>query len=273
MALLAMREAEVVASLLARNRLDKLLAQELGRTPKRLAAYGFKAFSQSDEDGIIQEIFCRIGTTSKCFIEIGCGDGLENNTHLLLLSGWTGLWVDGSPQSVAAARRYHAGAILRGSLTAHCCTITTENVDQTLSSLCRVEEVDLLSIDIDGNDYWIWSALSCVRPRVVVIEYNAALRPPLSLVQSYRSNAQWDHTNFFGAGLAALEKLAASKGYSLVGCNLAGVNAFFVRNDCLHETFSGPFTAHSQYMPPNYDLFAHTLRHAHPPGAGDYVNV
>ena len=87
-------------------------------------------------------------------------------------------------------------------------------------------EIDLLSIDIDYNDYWIWKAVTAVSPRVVVIEYNATLRPPMSLVVPYDPACMWDGTNYFGASLEALVRLGRDKGYRVVACNYTGVNAF-----------------------------------------------
>jgi len=266
-------QAEKVPSLLARRHVEMLRKREVARGPARLAGYGFKAFSQNDEDGILQEIFRRIGTTAKCFVEFGCGDGLENNTAYLLLSGWSGLWLDACPKRVKAVQRLYKYALEGQRLKIEQKMLTQENVNETLEHLCGTTEIDLLSIDIDGNDYWLWQALTRLAPRVVIIEYNATLRPPVSLVQPYRADAAYNGTNYFGSSLKALEKLGQSKGYSLVGCDLAGINSFFVRNDCLRDQFAAAFTAENYYMPPNYDLFTRYIASAHPAGAGEYVSV
>ena len=264
------RSGEMTASLLARARIEALKAEQLALGHDRLAGHGFKAYSEGDQDGILQEIFRRIGTTNRHFIEFGCGNGMENNTLYLLISGWSGVWMDGDPQNIQAARSFHASALERGALRAECRMITAENVCEQLSALCNSHEIDLLSIDIDGNDFWVWQALEGISPRVVVIEYNATLRPPIQVVQKYDPNARWNRTNYFGASLSALERLGTAKGYNLVGCSLANGDAFFVRQDLVLTKFVGPFTAENFFIPPNHALFA-PLREDAPPGVGEYV--
>jgi hypothetical protein len=265
------------SSILAQERIECLQRQERTRDPKRISGYGFKAYSQNDEDGILQEIFKRIGTTNRVFVEFGCGDGLENNSVYLLLSGWQGLWIDSSHKNVESARTLHMDAVQRGSLAVEEHFVTVETIDQVVRGRYS-GDIDVLSIDIDGNDYWIWQAIRCVQPRVLVIEYNATFRPPISIVQPYTPDTCWDGTNYFGASLSALEQLGCDKGYSLVGCNLTGVNAFFVRKDLRADWFCKPFSAENHYMPPNYRLFqllagisSPPLGSMHRPGAGRYV--
>lgn len=268
-AYLALQKNHYTAALLARAEIErlKLLHED------RLLAHGFQAFSQNDEDGMIQEIFRRIGAGSRTFIEIGCGEGLENNTLYLLLSGWSGMWIDADEGNVRSCESLHRQTIRDGSLKLLHRAVTVENVEETLSER---DEPDLMSVDIDGNDYWVWKALTSLRPRVLVIEYNATFRPPVNLVQRYEPGATWDGTNYYGASLAAVEDLGISKGYLLIGCDLSGNNAFFVREDCLADHFTGPFTSAAQYMPPRYDLFAlvkerqRFIWNVHPPGIGDY---
>lgn len=262
-----------MASLLARETIGRLRTEQLRLHPDQLLGNGFKAYSQNDEDGIIQEIFLRIGTTNRTFIEFGCGEGLENNTLYLLLLGWSGVWIDGNPKNIESVNRLHRGALDKNALRAESHMITAENIDDVLSELCEEKQIDLLSIDIDGNDYWVWSALQSINPRVVVVEYNATLRPPVDAVQAYRADTRWNETNYYGASLAALERLGTFKGYALVGCNLNGVNAFFVRQDCLNDRFAPPFTAAHHYMPPNFDLFILSKGETHPPGVGLYMTM
>lgn len=264
------RNGEMMASLLARARIEALKAEQMSLGNHRLAAHGFKAYSEGDQDGILQEIFRRISTTNRKFIEFGCGNGMENNTLNLLISGWSGVWIDSDPHNIQSVRSSHASAIEHGVLKAECQTVTAANVSQILLALCSSREIDLLSIDIDGNDFWVWQALEELSPRVVVIEYNATLRPPIQAVQKYDPRARWNRTNYFGASLSALERLGTAKGYKLVGCSLANGDAFFVRQDFIVDQFVGPFTAENFFLPPNHDLFA-PLREDAPPGVGEYV--
>lgn len=237
--------------------------------PKRLLRFGYKAYSESDEDGILAEIFKRIGTENRIFFEFGVGDGLANNTLNLLLSGWSGYWIDGSADFAAQIRNTFRDRIASGQLKLLNEFITTDSINDQIRKLEMPASIDLLSIDIDGNDYWIWEAIEAVSPRVVVIEYNATLRPPISVVMRYAADNQWNGTNYFGASLKAMEKLGARKGYSLVGCNYTGVNAFFVRQDLLGDKFHEPFTAETHYEPARYLK----LKAGHPAGAGPYLDV
>lgn len=220
--------------------------------PRCLIRHGYRCFSQNQEDGILDEIFRRIGTTNRTFIEFGVGAGIENNTIALAFSGWSGLWIEADEDAHRKIRRHFAEALEKGHLTVLSRRVTAENVEALFESTGISSDPDLLSIDIDGNDYWIWKAIRRFRPRVVVVEYNASLGRTSRSVMPYRAERRWDGSACFGASLGALEDLGREKGYALVGCDLAGVNAFFVRADCLGERFLAPYTADHHYEPPRY---------------------
>ena len=237
---------------------------------KRLLRYGAKAYSQNDEDGILAEIFRRIGTTDKTFVEIGAGDGMENNTVALLLQGWRGLWVESDGTKSARAKTNLAAFVGSDQLRIEDVLVTRDNIDPLLQKTAPGTHPDLLSIDVDGNDYHLWQAVHSISPRVVVIEYNASWFPPMSLAAAYQERFEWKHNTYFGASLKALERLAERKGYHLVGCCFAGVNAFFVRADLCETHFSQPYTAENHYEPARYWM----LRTAgHPPGVGPVETV
>lgn len=252
---------------LSKMRVASLLCDPRHQDPKSLVKHGFKVYSQTDEDGIIQEIYRRIGVGQTTFIEFGCGSGVENNTVYLLLQGWTGLWMDSHKGNVEKLTQTFEPFLKAGRLRLKQAMVTRENINELLAH--EPKDVDLISIDIDMNDYWVWGAIECIRPRVVVIEYNASLRPPAALVVPYLSDRRWTGTNYFGASLTALEQLGAAKGYALVGCGITGVNAYFVRRDLLADKFSEPYTAEHHYQPPNYSLFQHESD-AHPAQIGIY---
>lgn len=202
---------------------------------------GFKAFSQTDEDGILLFIFSVLGTTNKKSVEICAGNGMECNTaNLIIHHGWTGLLADGNPDQIRKATRFYQthGSTFVYPPTFVCSWITRDNVNELLRANGFEGEIDLLSLDLDGMDYWIWQALEVVRPRVVVLEYQDIIGPEKALAVPYADdfNAYKYPTtegmpNFCGASLAAFTKLAQRKGYRLIGCNRYGFNAFFVRND------------------------------------------
>ena len=223
--------------------------------PNRISRYEHKGFSQHGEDGIIEEIFNRIGTSSRYFVEFGCGrNGLENNTHLLLLKGWQGLWMDGDPVHVKAISEKFQKLISSKRLSVGSAMITAENINGLFDQFKVPQEFDLLSIDIDGNDYWVWEAIKGFSPRVVVIEYNSVFPSSMKWVMSYNPQYRWDGSCYVGASLKSLELLARQKGYTLVGCDFVGVNAFFVREDLIGEHFFSPYTAENHYELPKYFL-------------------
>lgn len=222
------------------------------RHPLNLIPFGRKIFSQNEEDGLIIEIFNRIGTTNRTFVEFGCGDGMENNTYALLFQDWNGLWIDGSPKNVKKIRAGLPATIASGRLKVVESFITTDNINQLISDNIPDKEIDLLSVDIDGNDYFIWDAITCISPRVLIMEYNAKFAPPISYCMSYNPTHAWAYDDNFGFSLKFIEEKAAEKGYSLVGCNLSGTNAFFVRNDLVEDKFEPPFTAEKHYEPARY---------------------
>lgn len=245
------------------------MESERYRDPLRLLQFGYKVFSQHDEDGILQEIFHRIGAASRRFVELGAGNGSENNTVNLLLSGWSGIWIEAGVKNLSAIPRDLAEHINKGNLKVVESFVTRENINALLADAGATGEIDLLSIDLDGNDYWVWENVTGIAPRVVVIEYNATLRPPHRLVMRYHPAHVWDGSNYFGASLKALEVLGERKGYSLVGCSLAGTNAFFVRHDLAAGRFLAPFSAENHYEPARYFTFPA----GHPARIGPYDTV
>jgi hypothetical protein len=263
------RRGESIYEILATMHREPLLAAEKQADPKTVTPYGFTAFSQTDEDGILEEIYRRIGTTNRQFFEFGCGNGLENNSTYLLFTGWQGVWMDGSAENIATVRQKFDSYLNSGKLKVLETFVTRDNINSLIEQSGLHKEMDLAGIDIDGNDYWIWEAITGVRPRVVVIEYNAIFRPPHKIVQEYNPGHQWRGTNYFGASLKALEALGERKGYRLVGCSFSGVNAFFVRQDLTGDLFSAPFTAEHHYRAPRYDAFVRGLSR-HPKDAGPY---
>ncbi len=217
--------------------------------PKRLNRYESNMYSQSGDDGIINEIFKRVKTTNRFFVEFGVSNGLENNTAALLASGWTGLWLEGSEKFVAQIHKSFATPIEAGNLIAQNAFITAENVETLFTENKVPKEFDLLSIDIDGNDYWVWKAITKFNPRVVVIEVNPFWGPELEWAMKYNPTHVWKRDYNYGTSMKAVELLGREKGYTLVGGNLIGNNAFFVRNDLVGDKFAGPYTSENHYEP------------------------
>ena len=198
--------------------------------------FGIKIYSQNDEDGIILYILKHIGIKTKKFVEIGVENGTEcNTTNLLKNFNWKGVQIEGNKILYSDAK-IQLKKILKEkikNLKLLNIFITKKIVNKILKNNCG-KEVDLLSIDIDGNDFWIWKSIKCIKPRLVIIEYNSFFGPKLSCTIPYNAKFIWDYKNkrsYYGASLKALEKLGKQKKYTLVGIDRNGVNAFFVRND------------------------------------------
>jgi hypothetical protein len=199
--------------------------------PQRLLSRRFRALSQGGEDGITLAIFSEIGAGSRRFVEIGCSDHGWNTGLLADEFGWSGLMIDGNGDSVAATRARFSHA----AVATVAAVVTTENINALLSEQAFADDLDLLSIDVDGNDYWLWEALDVARPRVVIIEYNAIFGSEQAVVVPYEAMRQWEGPartfRYFGASLAALERLGRKKGYRLIATEPDGTNAFFLRDD------------------------------------------
>jgi predicted O-methyltransferase YrrM len=195
-----------------------------------------RVYSQNGEDGILAFLFARIGATSRTFVEFGVGDGSECNTaNLSITFGWRGLLMDADPELVERARSFYASRPTSPDVTVVTARVTPETIDELLRTNGVTGEIDLLSLDIDGNDYWVWQAMTAIEPRVVVVEYNASFGPERSVTVPYRDRFDRYRAHlsgfYHGASLTALTKLADAKGYLLAGCDSRGANAFFLKRE------------------------------------------
>jgi len=199
---------------------------------------GFSLLSENDEDGILLYIFSLIGTTNKKLVDIGCSNVNDSNTSNLLINhGWTGLLIDGDENAIRTGRDYYSNCPNTKLFPpiSLCAFITAENINQLIGENGFSETIDLLSIDLDGMDYWVWKAIDSITPRVVVAEYQDIIGPDKAFTVPYRPDfKKGDYEvnqirpDYVGASLPAFVKLARHKGYRLVGCNRYGYNAFFV---------------------------------------------
>jgi len=238
---------------------QELFANQLLTSPRyadrrRLAPFGAQVFSQNEEDGMIAEAIARVGCPTRVFVECGVGDGLENNTAYLLMSGWSGFWFESDKRSLGRIASVFHRETNAGTLRVASGFLTMENAADVLTRNGVPREFDVLSLDIDRNTSHLWRALRDFRPRVVVVEYNASIPASQSWEVEYDPTAVWDGSLHFGASLKRLEEIGSSLGYVLVGCNLTGANAFFVRQDLAGDLFCPPYTSENHYEPPRYFL-------------------
>ncbi|MCB0323721.1 MAG: hypothetical protein KDD69_09120 [Bdellovibrionales bacterium] len=211
-----------------------------GKSLPTFREVGFSNYSEHDEDGILLYLFAVLGARSRLSIEIGAGNGVHCNTsNLIVHHGWHGALIDASEKNIENGRDFYTTRretrIYPPQLI--CRRVTAENVNEIVHECGFPSEIDLLSIDVDGIDFWLWKALECVTPAVVVVEYQDILGPDRSWVMPYIPTFDWqsehgtENEDFYGASLAAFVKLGRQKGYRLVGCNMYGFNAFFVREE------------------------------------------
>jgi hypothetical protein len=196
----------------------------------------FKVFSQWGDDGIINFLCAYLDIPNKVFVEFGVENYTECNTRFLLINdNWTGLIMDGSREHMESVK--NEDIYWKHDLRALDRFVTKENINEIFTETNITGEIGLLHIDIDGNDYWIWEEINVVNPIIVIIEYNSifGLDNPWTIpydTSFVRNKAHYSNL-FYGASLLSVYDLALEKGYSFIGCNSNGNNAYFVRNDKL----------------------------------------
>lgn len=203
---------------------------------KNIQDYEFKIFSQWGEDGIIQKLVDLIPVQNKTFIEFGVEDFKESNCRFLMMKdNWSGFVIDGSLKNIKKIKNSHY--YWAYELSAHHAFITAENINDLLEVSGFDYDLGLMSIDIDGVDYYVFDAIQLYKPRILILEYNAVLGLDRAISVPYDKsfNRTQSHASnlFFGASLPAMIDLAAKKGYTFIGTNSSGNNAFFLRNDQL----------------------------------------
>lgn len=238
---------ELLQKLTVQQRIDAIKANHSRTNP--ILTYGYKVFSQNDEDGIIRELCHRLDLgDAGIFLEIGVGDGSENNTLNLLVHGWQGIWLGGEP--IAYAR-------LLQRLAFEQCWITLENVVDLIRGKMderSIRDFDLLSLDIDGNDWHIAQSIleAGMVPKVFVVEYNGTFDAYSEWVMPYDATHTWDGSAYFSASLASYHRLFDQHGYFLAACNVTGANAFFVKNEFRSKFSELPVDWRAIHMPANY---------------------
>ena len=215
-----------------------LLEQSYRKNSSNILDHEFKVYSQWGEDGIISYLINNLDLKNNFFIEFGVENYLESNTRFLLKKfNWSGLIMDSSPKNIEYIKK--DGIYWKHDITALCKFISINNINEIFLENLVDKNIGLLSIDIDGNDYWVWKAISTIDPSIVVIEYNSILGKDKNYVVPYEENftrKKAHYSNlYYGSSLPALTKLANERGYALTACNSAGNNAFFVKRNLLNE--------------------------------------
>ena len=193
-----------------------------------LLNYEHQTFSQNGEDGIINEIFSRLCITKGEFVEIGTGDGSENNTRLLLELGWKGTWIDGNPKCIKTINNDLGRYISSKNLDVRLNIVDPVNINSILKEYNISPDIDLLSLDLDLTTHQVWEALSYITPKVLVIEYNGFFPKNTLWQANFKANESWDGSINMGASLSSIIKISEDKNYKFIGTELSGTNAFFI---------------------------------------------
>ena len=219
------------------------------KTSKNIQDYEFKVFSQNGEDGIIQHLIDKIDVKNKTFIEFGVESYQEANTRFLIENdNWSGLIIDGSEEYMNGVKYSTLG--WKRDIKAVAKFIDKDNINDIFKDAGMTGEIGILSVDIDGNDYWVFKAIDCVNPQILIMEYNSLFGANDNVTVPYdknfvRGNAHYSNL-YYGASIGALTKIANERGYDLVGSNSFGNNIFFVRHDC--NTLGISLTAKEAYV-------------------------
>jgi hypothetical protein len=221
--------------------------------PDRLRDAEFTVFSQFGEDGILQFLVQRVPIENEVFVEFGVEDYHESNTRFLLVhDNWRGLIIDGGTTHVEFLRSTGLG--WRHHIDAVSAFIDRDNINDLIRSAGIAGDIGVLSVDIDGNDYWVLERIDVVSPRILIVEYNSVFGPEAAITVPYdpgfvrsEKHPSW---LYWGASLAALTRLANEKGFALVGGNRAGNNAFYVRRDVLGDL--PEVSVEQAYMPSRF---------------------
>lgn len=220
------------------------------KQPKSFSDIEFQVFSQFGDDGIIQWLINNLPIPNKTFIEFGVEDYREANTRFLLVNNyWSGLVMDGSEENLRSIKSNQIYTFY--DLQAECAFITTDNINDLIRSARFKADIGILSIDIDGNDYWIWKAIDCIKPVIVICEYNClfGFNDPYTI--EYKEDfvrGKHSRFNFYGASLRSLCDLGEEKGYDFIGCNSAGNNAYFVKKEYTNHLSMPAVTAAEGYV-------------------------
>ena len=205
-----------------------------------LSNSGFRVFSEFEEDGLLLYLAAVLELEPKIFVDIGSSDGINSNcANLALNLGWHGLFIDGKESAINHGRNFYAGhpdALRYPQIFRHS-FITAENINETISEAGLFGDIGVCSIDIDGNDCWVWNALTAITPAVVIIETHIELGAR-NIAVPYDPDFHYPpekHPEYFGASAPAMLSLATKKGYRLVGSNHYGFNLIFVRTDIFPE--------------------------------------
>lgn len=228
------RASTLALKLWLKNRRSKI-DKWRGNRKSGINRFEFRVFSQHREDGIIENIINLAGISNKTCVEFGFGPSQCNCLNLVINHGFRGLFLDGNASKTRELESYFQKSGYPASAVE--VFLNTDNINQAIRDAGFTGKTGVLSIDVDGNDYWLWQALTAVSADLAVIEYNASFGRNRKITVPYEPDfvryEKHDSGFYHGASLAALAVLGREKGYSLIGCDSTGVNAFFLKDELI----------------------------------------
>jgi hypothetical protein len=215
------------------------LGIELKKMPFRFSEIEFNVFTYHGEDGLLFNIFSRLNETPKIFVDIGVGDCVKSNcANLAVNLGWTGLFIDAEYRNIAIGKSFYAKLNATKFSPPHFLQkkVSPENINELLKETAIFGEIGLLSIDIDGDDYWIWKAIDTINPIVVIIECKVEFGDKELITPYSKTTNNYKNATYLGASIPSFCRLAKQKGYSLVSANRSGYNLIFLKNTFLESS-------------------------------------
>ena len=251
---------------LIKRHLDMLMLRhwdkKIEKTKNILNKSGRKFYSQSDEDGILMEILNRLQIKKGTFLEVGvCGlnsnNGTENNTIILLMMGWNGVWIDGVDLDLKLSDKGKL-KFIKKFLNKENCLETLDNVVE--QSKINKKDFNVISVDIDGMDFYITETIlkNGFEPDCFIVEYNGKFPPPIIYNMPYKENYVWKGGDEVGSSIQFWVNFFKKFNYQLVCCNITGTNAFFVNNKHSEKFNDIPEDINQIFYPPDYNWFTQT---------------
>jgi hypothetical protein len=220
----------------SRNDMENFLDNIKQSSELKLSDTSYNIFTYHGEDGIIAYLLRNLEMGIKSFVDIGSGDCITGNCASLAVHyHWGGVFLDANQNQLSIGKRFH---YKNNKIKFVKSFVEPETINKLLSELCIEKEIGLLSIDIDGNDYWIWKAIEVIKPAIVVVEAKIEFGVMDVIVPYRKMHGRESNRMYNGASVKAFEKLGKRKGYKLVGANKQGYNLFFVRADAVVNALS-----------------------------------
>jgi len=214
-----------------------------------------KIYSQHGEDGIIETLLKIIPVSHKYIVEFGAYDGvgMSNSRHLIKDKDWKSLLIEADNKLFAKLKRLYSK---NDQVTTINEFITEENINAIFRKSNVPQDLEILSIDVDSIDYYIWRGLTDFRPKIVIVEYNSSISPDKDYIVPKHQAIELGGTSLEGASISSWNKLGIEKGYQLIYGELYGSNLFFIDNKYTEELDTSDIKITDTYQPPQFGMIS-----------------